>query len=176
MAVADCPFLSAGRGLEPTLLVVGAEAVRAPVALVAVHAAVAQLVRDGLRAPAQVLGDPVHRPFEFGEEPETLTVRQFHVCHFHLPLFRLTVVGRRAPARAPSSEGQQYNRTAQSSESKLGSPPRGGEREESSFPRQQPIFTGGKLPLKPSLLLEAAMSIGSDPCRIAALCALGKMI
>ena len=32
----------------------------------------------------------------------------------------------------------------------------GGKREESSIPQQQPIFTGGKLPLKPSLLLEAA--------------------
>ena len=41
------------------------------------------------------------------------------------------------------------------SESKLGSPPRGGEREESAFPQQQPIFMGGKLPLKPGLLLEA---------------------
>ena len=42
------------------------------------------------------------------------------------------------------------------SESKLGSPLRGGEREESSFPQQQPIFTRGKLSLKSSLLLEAA--------------------
>ena len=33
------------------------------------------------------------------------------------------------------------------SESKLGTPPRGGERKESSFPQQQPIFTGGKLSL-----------------------------
>ena len=41
------------------------------------------------------------------------------------------------------------------SESKLGSPPRGGEMEESAFPQQQPIFMGGKLPLKSGLLLEA---------------------
>ena len=27
--------------------------------------------------------------------------------------------------------------------------------EESAFPQQQPIFMGGKLPLKPGLLLEA---------------------
>ena len=33
-----------------------------------------------------------------------------------------------------------------------------GEREELSFPRQQPIFTRGKLSLKSSLLLEAAVS------------------
>ena len=31
----------------------------------------------------------------------------------------------------------------------------GGERKESSFPQQQPIFTRGKLSLKSSLLLEA---------------------
>ena len=30
-----------------------------------------------------------------------------------------------------------------------------GEMEESAFPQQQPIFMGGKLPLKPGLLLEA---------------------
>ena len=38
-------------------------------------------------------------------------------------------------------------------------PTRQGERRESSFPQQQPIFTGGKLPLKPSLLLEATVYI-----------------
>ena len=32
----------------------------------------------------------------------------------------------------------------------------GGDGEESAFPQQQPIFTRGKLPLKPSLLLEVA--------------------
>ena len=63
-----------GEGLKPAFLVVGAETVRASVALVAVHPAVAQLVRGGLGAPAHVLGDSAHRPSEFGKEPETLPV------------------------------------------------------------------------------------------------------
>ena len=45
---------------------------------------------------------------------------------------------------------------ARLSESKLGFPPRGGEREESTFHQQQPVFMGGKPSTKSSLLLEAA--------------------
>ena len=61
-----------------------------------------------------------------------------------------------AVARAPLIGVYKTREGAVSSKSKLGSPPRGGDGEESAFPQQQPIFTGGKLPLKPSLLLEVA--------------------
>ena len=86
-----------GAGIEPAFLVVRAEAVRASVALVAVHPAVAQLVRDGLGAPAHVLGDSRHRPSQACEEAETLPVFQLHVLHCLFPLFCLTVVGLRTP-------------------------------------------------------------------------------
>ena len=54
---------------------------------VAVNPAVAQLVRDGLGAPAHVLGDPPHRPFETRAAPEPLPVFQLHVLHCRLPFF-----------------------------------------------------------------------------------------
>ena len=45
--------------------------------------------------------------------------------------------------------------------------------EESALPKQQPIFMGGKLPLKPGLLLEATIVI---KCRNLSLFALIKCI
>ena len=145
-----------GVGLEPAFLVARAETVRASVALVAVHPAAEQLVGDGLGAPAHVFGDPPHRPSETREEPEPLPVFQLHVLHCRLPFFSFDR-RRVADTRPRPFVGMGIVcRISRLSESKLGSPPRGGEREESSFPQQQPIFTRGKLSLKSSLLLEAA--------------------
>ena len=119
--------------------------------------AVEQLVGDGLGAPAHVFGDPPHRPSETREEPEPLPVFQLHVLHCCLPFFSFDR-RRVADTRPRPFVGMGIVcRISRLSESKLGSPPRGGEREESSFPQQQPIFTRGKLSLKSSLLLEAAL-------------------
>lgn len=145
-----------GVGLEPASLVVRAETVRASVALVAVHPAVEQLVGDGLGAPAHVFGDPPHRPPETRKEPESLPVFQLHVLHCRLPFFSFD--RRRAADTSPRPfVGMGIAcRISRQSESKLGSPPLRGERDESTLHRQQPIFTGSKPSTKSSLPLEAA--------------------
>ena len=122
-----------GVGLEPAFLVVRAETVRASVALVAVHPAAEQLVGDGLGAPAHVFGDPPHRPPETREEPESLPVSQLHVLHCRLPFFSFDR-RRVADTRPRLFVGMGIVcRISRLSESKLGPPPRGGEREESSL-------------------------------------------
>lgn len=112
-----------GVGLEPATLVVRAETVRASVALVAVHPAVEQLVGDGLGAPAQVFGDPPHRPPETREEPESLPVFQLHVLHCRLPFFSFDR-RRAADTRPRPFVGMGIVcRISRQSESKLGSLP-----------------------------------------------------
>ena len=90
--------LAGGRvAREAALPVVGAETVRAPVPPVAVDTAVEQLVGDGLGGPAHVIGDPLHRPPEAGEEAEPFPVVQLHVFHVCLPFLidRCRIAGTR---------------------------------------------------------------------------------